>query len=327
MKISFNKPIVTIVIPLYNSEKTIKSAIRSVQNQKMTDLEIIVIDDCSKDNSLKILEKLQKDDLRIKILKNKKNKGALFSKSIGVLNSKGDYILALDSDDLLINKDILNICYKHSEKVIDIIEFSGFTSSTEILVKNENPIIPYYLNFKKENEIIFQPKLSNFIYEQQNNTIIRLIDGYICGKFIKNKAYRKALKLLGKWIFIEKINYGEDRIVNFALFRISDSFKFIKEYGFIYYNISSSITNSIKSIERCHDELINIMSIFNITKFSFDLKIVMYELNSRWNSTIIPGLNKKNKNYAKKLFKEIMKLKYISKYDKNKVKLFLNYVS
>ena len=326
IKTASENPIVTIIISLYNSAKTIKGCIRSVQNQKMSDIEIIVTEDCSTDNSLEILEKLKNKDPRIKIIKNKYNKGILYSRSIAALNAKGRYISSLDSDDLLINKDIFNICYNHSGKKIDIIEFSGFTSSTETLPKNKNPIIPYYLRFKKNNQIIIQPKLSHFIYEEQNNTIIRLIDGFIWAKFIKNNIYKNAINFLGNIIFYEKINYGEDRIINFLLFRIANSFKFIEEYGLIYYNISTSITNTINSVQKCHDELINIMSIFNITKNSSDSKIVIYELSSRWNSIILPGLNQKNKQYTKNLINKILQNKYITDTDKKKIQIFLNYL-
>ena len=74
----------------------------------MTDIELLLIDDCSLDKSLKIIEKLQKEDKRIKIIKNKQNKGALFSRSLGALKSKGKYIMALDSDDLFIKFNCFN---------------------------------------------------------------------------------------------------------------------------------------------------------------------------------------------------------------------------
>ena len=215
IKKSSNNVIATIVIPSYNTEKTIKRAIRSIQNQKISDIEIIVVEDCSFDKSLELLKQLQKEDPRIKILANKTNKGALYTKSIGILNSSGKYLLLLDSDDLFINENIINICHKQAEKGIDIIEFSGFQCNQETLEKNKNPIVPYYLRFKNNNEIIIQPKLSNFIYEQKNNTIIRLIDGFLCAKFIKNEIFQKTLKFLGDWIYLEKVNYGDDRIIIF----------------------------------------------------------------------------------------------------------------
>ena len=61
------KPLISSIIPVYNSEKTIYSSICSIQNQNFTDLEIILIDDCSHDNSTRIIEKLKEMDSRIKL--------------------------------------------------------------------------------------------------------------------------------------------------------------------------------------------------------------------------------------------------------------------
>ena len=113
-------------------------------------------------------------------------------------------------------------------------------------------------------------------------------------------------------------------IINFALFKIANSFEFISEYGLLYYNNTSSITNSIKNNEKTHDELITIMSLFNITKESVDIKYVIYEVNYRWNWTIYQGLNEtNNKKYAKNLINLIIKSKYIQKDDMQKMKSLL----
>ena len=65
---------------------------RSVQNQKMKEIEIILIDDCSTDNTLDVIQKYMKDDERIRLIKNKENRKILYSKSIAALNARGKYI-------------------------------------------------------------------------------------------------------------------------------------------------------------------------------------------------------------------------------------------
>ena len=131
---------------------------------------------------------------------------------------------------------------------------------------------------------------------------------------MKTEIFQKTLKFLGDWIYSEKVNYGDDRIINFALFKIANSFQFINEYGLLYYNNTFSITNSINNKEKSHDELVNIMSIFNITRNSSDIKYAIYELNHRWNMTIYYGLNEaNNRKYAKNLINLILKSKYIQK--------------
>ena len=324
IKFSYLSPKISVVIPLFNSEKTIKTAIRSVQNQNEKAIEIIIIEDGSNDNSLKIIEKMKQEDSRIKIIKNKKNRGALFSKSIGALNSIGKYIFFLDSDDLFINNNLFKICYRHAEKDIDIIEFSGFISEQKYLKTNKIPNIPLYLQFKKNNEIITQPRLSKFIYEKKENKIYRLIDGFLWGKCIKSKIYKSTLTFIGNWIYDKKVNYCDDRIVNFALFKIANSFKFILEYGIIYYyKIPSSSTNKLNYIEKCHDELINILSLFNFSKKSYEIDVVLYELDFRWKWLIEPGLNEKNKKFLINLLTQILECHYINYEDKNKIKSYL----
>ena len=316
---------ITAIISLYNSEKTIKNAIRSIQNQKMKDIEIILVDDNSRDNSINIIEELQRNDLRIKIIKNKKNRGPLYSKSIGVLKSKGQYLMLLDSDDLFTNEKLFNICFKEvKDNNIDILEFSGFCYKN-ILNKIEIiTIIPRYLRFKKNNQIIKQPYLSNFIYKKKNNKIIKLIDGFLWGKCIKNDIYKKSLNILGVEVYNQHVSYGDDRIVNFILFKVALSFKFIQQIGIIY-NINNrfSIMHKKNRIKNCHDELINIMTIYNLTKNSKEIEIVIYEIKHRWKWLIVPGLNKENKIFFRDLLKKIINNKYVYKRDKIILNSFL----
>ena len=117
-KISNNKNYktkISAIIPVYNASKTIKPAVRSIQNQDMSELEIILVDDVSPDNSVEIINQLILEDKRIRLIKNKKNKGILYSRSIGALNAKGKYIMALDNDDLFLF-GIFNKCYKEAKK-------------------------------------------------------------------------------------------------------------------------------------------------------------------------------------------------------------------
>ncbi len=93
---------ISIIIPVYNSEKYIRRCLNSILNQTFQDFEIILIDDNSKENSLKIIseiEKIHKD--KIKILKNAKNVGAGASRNKGLKIASGEYITFIDSDDYI----------------------------------------------------------------------------------------------------------------------------------------------------------------------------------------------------------------------------------
>jgi len=88
----------SVIIPNYNGANTIGHTIKSVRSQKLDDYEIIVIDDCSTDNSI---EKIISQFKSVKIIKNKVNKGAAFARNNGIRNSSGELLLFLDSDIIL----------------------------------------------------------------------------------------------------------------------------------------------------------------------------------------------------------------------------------
>ena len=92
-------PKISLIIPVHNQEKCIKKIYTCIEHQSLKDIEIIFIDDLSKDNSWEEIKKLMEIDKRISYIKNKENKGAFYSRNIGVLNSKGEYIFLVDIDD------------------------------------------------------------------------------------------------------------------------------------------------------------------------------------------------------------------------------------
>lgn len=179
------------------------------------------------------------------------------------------------------------------------------------------------MKYKKDNTIIRSPNLRYFIYKKIRYKSYRLIDGYLWGKSIKSIIYKKALNVLGEKIYNQNLCYGDDRIVNFFLFKIADSFKFINIYGIIYNYNKHSITKSNKAIKNCHDELINIMTIYNYTKNNKEVEIVVYEIIHRWKKILYPGIkNKKNKNILYNLLKKILNCEYINNKDKIKLKQY-----
>jgi len=90
--------LISVVLPVYNSALYIKDAINSILNQTIQDFEIIIIDDCSADDTLAIIEAYK--DARIRIIKKNKNKGLIDSLNIGFEEAKGKYIARMDGDDI-----------------------------------------------------------------------------------------------------------------------------------------------------------------------------------------------------------------------------------
>lgn len=95
---------ISIVVPVYNAAAFIRQTIEMVQAQNYTDWELILVDDCSKDNSCEIIETYLKDkpDSRIRLIKKEKNEGAALSRNRGIREAKGRYIAFLDADDVWI---------------------------------------------------------------------------------------------------------------------------------------------------------------------------------------------------------------------------------
>jgi len=94
------KPLLSVVMPVYNAEKYLAEAIESVLNQKFKDFEFIIINDGSIDKSSEIVKKYAKKDKRIKILNNEKNMGIAETRNRGVREARGKYLAAHDSDDI-----------------------------------------------------------------------------------------------------------------------------------------------------------------------------------------------------------------------------------
>ena len=107
-------PKVSVIIPVYNVEKYVKRCIESIINQTLKDIEIIIVDDGSTDNSLYIVEEYANNDSRIKLY-SKKNEGLGLTRNFGITRSTGEYIAFLDSDDF-VEKDFLERLYNLARK-------------------------------------------------------------------------------------------------------------------------------------------------------------------------------------------------------------------
>lgn len=92
--------LVSVIIPVYNAEKYLEEAVDSVLSQTYRDLELIIIDDCSKDNSLEIARSYEQSDARVRVIAGEKNQGVARVRNRGVQEARGEYIALLDSDDV-----------------------------------------------------------------------------------------------------------------------------------------------------------------------------------------------------------------------------------
>ncbi|OOF47360.1 glycosyltransferase family 2 protein, partial [Rodentibacter trehalosifermentans] len=96
-----NDPLISIIIPVYNSSNYLVQALNSCLNQSYSNIEIIVVDDGSTDNSVNIIKEMMSQDIRIKLFFTPSNQGPAIARNIGLENSSGEYITSLDSDDFI----------------------------------------------------------------------------------------------------------------------------------------------------------------------------------------------------------------------------------
>lgn len=117
--------LVSVITPVYNSEKYIEQTIKSVLDQVYKNWELLLINDCSNDTSYEIIKKISKLDSRIRIINNEINRGVSYSRNKGIEVARGKYILFLDSDDLW-HKDKLKKQIEFMEKTSAEVSYTGY---------------------------------------------------------------------------------------------------------------------------------------------------------------------------------------------------------
>ncbi len=108
------RPLVTVVMPAYNAARYIEESIRSVQSQTVTDWELIVVDDCSADDTCGLVEALAAEDPRIRLVKNEENSGVARTRNRAMDMAQGSFVAFLDSDDIWYSEKL--------EKQLDVLQ-------------------------------------------------------------------------------------------------------------------------------------------------------------------------------------------------------------
>ena len=236
----FIDPKISFIIPIFNKEKYLETLLLSIQHQLIREFEIIFIDDCSNDNSIKIINKFVEIDRRIKLFKNKINKGTLYSRCYGVLQSKGEYIIFIDPDDFVLQNGLYN-SYRYIKKnKLSIVQFNAIFQRHKYLSLN----IRYY----KYEAIIKQPILSHIFFYNATTNKGEELNTALWDKLVQRKTAIKAVNFIGPEYYNEKIKIENDVLLLFSLFRMADSYQYINEIGYYYIkNNSDSISNSWKN--------------------------------------------------------------------------------
>ena len=312
--IKSKKPLISVIIPVYNSEKVIKATIRSIQNQNMTDIEIILVNDCPTDNTTKIIENMQIEDPRIKIIYNNKSMGTLYSRSIGVLEAKGKYITCLDDDDLFIDKYLYDIIYNETDnEYFDIVAFKAF--DTHGLKTFEDD----YLAENKNSKTLYQPELGIFSFRRSDPLFHNNI--LVWGKIIRTIVYKAAVNLMGKKRYSNYLLWCEDTSIFFIICNLANSYKFVEKYGIFHflYKTSGSLVLSKDHLMFGDIFLIDIIFDFSKNEYKKNAIYKLFEIKYR-DYFHLSKANETVKTYFKEVFKKIINCHYIEEKDKKELK-------
>lgn len=216
---------VSIIVPIYNAENYLPRCIDSLINQSYKNLEIILIDDCSTDNSKNIIKKYSSLDNRIRPFYSEINNGVSKSRNIGLKSFTGDYVFFMDADDYIV-KDTIKIMLEASSKyegdVIDCYHLIIYTNNNKTYRFTEGKV----------------PKKNLVMGNLKTNIDVLTKSTYITGKLIKKE-------LVDGLTFDESLRRYEDLVFEHQLKLRINNMIFLKDVLYYYYQVSDSLINTL----------------------------------------------------------------------------------
>lgn len=270
------KPLVSVIVPVYGVEKYIERCARSLFEQTIENIEYIFVNDCTKDNSIVILESVVKEyphrEHQVRIIHHDKNKGLPQARKTGLLNAQGEYIAHCDSDDWVDRNMYKEMYDKAKSGDYDMVICDYYTSDGNV-------------------SKVCSSRIQSDKYAILSDLLNQRISIAVWNKMAKKKCYG------GSFVFSE-YNNGEDVVMTIQLINNSDTFAYVNKPLYFYYLSITSITRGVTGdalLRNCQQACYN-------AKFVCDLLVDKY--GKRFDNDII---------YFKYLRKNIL-LSVVSKY-------------
>lgn len=293
----------TIVIPVFNGEKFIKNCVNNLEKSNFNDFEIIIINDGSTDNTLKIIKELLLRYDNIEYINNKKNKGVSYSRNVGIEKSNGKYIGFVDADDYVDN--------------------SMFSNMIKVAIKNDADVV--VCNYIEIDELTKVKTKSKYRYNKQILLKDECLKNFLTDKIspaIWDKIYKK--ELIKKVKFNENLQVGEDLLFCLNIFLESKKNAFINEYYYNYIQQNSSVMHNISPKLTQFKDVLNYVKKEKYLNSNFEEEYSYFKLEmiTRGIHSISSITNKSNKKTAIKYLKlycnkidlnQIIKNKFFSK--------------
>ena len=216
-----NRIKISVIVPIYNAEKTLKKCINSILIQSYTNFELILVNDGSTDNTLKVCNKYKKDS-RV-ILINKKNEGSVKARVDGIKKSSGEYVTFVDADDW-IDKETFSLLYEEEKK-----------ASFDILCFNSYKVIGKYGLIKRAGNKTYFKKNKLYNEEEIRN---KLIEAWLFGHPFPSTLWGKFYKrdiIKNTGIYSKTVKFFcDDLMTNFEVFMRAKSVKVINKDLYYY---------------------------------------------------------------------------------------------
>ncbi|OFI45911.1 hypothetical protein BG262_06450 [Floricoccus penangensis] len=238
--------IISIIIPVYNSEKYISRCLKSISEQKYKNFEVIVVDDGSTDSSAEIIKKYTETDDRIKYLY-QDNQGVSVARNNGLGNITGKYVTFLDSDD-----------YYESDRLQNFIDFGvgyDLTFTGYKLTTDQGKLIK---EFNRESSSINKSEVNDLLVND------KIVYGYCW-----NKYYLADIIKYNSLLFKKELDFAEDLIFNLEFAQKSNNYKYLKDSSYIYVRSENSITKG-ETVDLYRKRLTHLIAIEKALEFDIN---------------------------------------------------------
>ena len=221
-------PKISLIIPIYNVEQYLGRCLESIVKQSLFDIEIICIDDGTRDNSCTVVDIYMKKDYRIRLF-HKENGGLSSARNEGLKYATGEYIWFIDSDDYIEENACERLYYEIIEDYPEIIVFGA----------NTFPLIPWIDNWTAEN---LSPITGKFKDDDVVNALFYERGSF---PFVWRNCFKREFLIRHNLRFDETVRFGEDTIFQFQAFSCASDVTFISDklYDYRHYRIGSLMNN------------------------------------------------------------------------------------
>ena len=232
---------ISVIVPAYNSGSKIRECIDSILNQSHKDLELILVDDCSKDDTYEIMCEYEEKDSRVKAFRNYINRGAGHSRNVGLDSATGEYVTFVDSDD-----------YLELDTYSAVNDAIHLNNSPDIIRFNQNSFldlgkVKVSLNFFTNN--VYNGKTGVLVPSKEQRYVSLETPG-VCNKVFKRE-------LIGDTRFVEGMKWEDYPFCTFLLAK-ANKVVFIGNGGYNYRHSLSCDNTTLGDVKKPSDRMLEI---------------------------------------------------------------------